>query len=269
MKKVYGMLGVLLLVSALLVGPAAAEMYIEAYLGGTAAGNMSNNQTVAIPGDGSAVGRFPGQAALSVLPGLKVGYWFVPTGFLGYNYPDWMKYFGVFTDFSYQRMDIMEKGFGVRASSFLLTPSNTQFFNGYFKTEGTVVTWAFMLSGRYGFLPDSEVPFGRLQPYVAVGPAIFFSTQEAKLVLNNINMNRALLGGSAMGSQGSINIGLAVECGLRYMCLKNVSLDASFKYRYARPSFKYTWQDQSVLATTTLKPEYDLFSGQLGVAYHF
>jgi opacity protein-like surface antigen len=132
-----------------------------------------------------------------------------------------------------------------------------------------------MFAARYGFYPDSEVPFGRLQPYVAVGPAVMFSSLSTKV-------NTLLVGGflngvqdSRMsgGSQASTNIALAVDTGIRYMCTKNVSIDLSFKYRYAQPSYTFSGIDAQFLhanpATYKLDPVYQLFSGQLGVAYHF
>jgi len=136
-----------------------------------------------------------------------------------------------------------------------------------------VATWAFMFAARYGFFADSEVPFGRLQPYVAVGPAIMFSSMKPKL-----QASEGVFGGSDLnmspGNQSSTNIALAVDAGIRYMCLKNVSIDISFKYRYAQPHFDYTGLNltptgSDAYATFSLNPTYNLLSGQVGVAYHF
>ena len=64
-----------------------------------------------------------------------------------------------------------------------------------------------------------------------------------------------------------------MDAGIRYMCLKNVSIDVSFKYRYAQPTILITGlalrTEINSLATFTLNPTYNLFSGQVGVAYHF
>jgi opacity protein-like surface antigen len=242
-KKIYARLGVTILTLVLLAlpGAARAETYVEAYVGGVGAADFYSSQT---------------HGSLSVSPavigGLKIGTWFVPTGFLGYQYPDWMKYVGFYTDFSYQRLDVPQqrrRGGRVAPVGAVVTPGLVDI-----QSEGTVATWAFMFAARYGFFQDSEVPFGRLQPYVAVGPAVMFSTRDLKL---SSPAGPAL----SQGSESSANIALTVEAGLRYMMLKNVSLDASFKYRFASPRFVFDSMDW--------RPDYDLFSGQLGVAYHF
>jgi opacity protein-like surface antigen len=266
MKKVVWTLGVLFFAAALLTltGPAKAEMYIEGYLGGSGASCLTTDVTAHFPDDpdDSAKIKTSNQGRAAVIGGLKIGTWFVPTGFLGYNYPDWMKYFGFYTDFSFHRLDTRREQHKGRDYDNGNLVGN---FDFDFQSEGTVATWAFMFAARYGFFPDSEVPFGRLQPYVAVGPAIMFSTQSPNIKFN---------GGSEIepGSAGSVDIALAVDAGVRYMCLKNVSIDLSFKYRYANPSYSYSGWDSTPgfgRTTFTYSPTYNLLSGQLGVAYHF
>lgn len=268
MKKSYGILGVLLLAALLVMpGAAQAEMYVEAYAGFNATTDMSTSTTVAYPGT-AWTGTFntPGYGDAAVIGGLKIGTWFVPTGFLGYNYPDWMKYLGFYTDFSYHRLNLS----GRPGVNILFGGAPVGTFPSTFNTEGTCATWAFMFAGRYGFLRDSEIPFGRIQPYVAVGPAIMWTTQEPKLVVRNFLGAPIGVGGSP-GSQGSMNIALVVEAGLRFMALKNVSIDASFKWRYAQPSYSYQYQDWAVgaIGTYGYNPTLNLLSFQLGAAYHF
>jgi hypothetical protein len=57
------------------------------------------------------------------------------------------------------------------------------------------------------------------------------------------------------------------------MALKNVSLDLSFKYRYAQPSYTFKTTANHFGPTSpanfTIDPTYNLFSVQLGAAYHF
>jgi opacity protein-like surface antigen len=263
MKKAVWTLGIVLLAAGLMTlpGPARAEMYLEGYLGGNTAASFDRTVRITNNADPAdfVTANLPGGPNAAVIAGLKLGTWFVPTGFLGYGYPDWMKYFGFYTDFSFHRLDARRQQFG------FFDPTGAFVGNADFHSEGTVATWAFMFAARYGFFPDSEVPFGRLQPYVAVGPAVMFSTQRPKLD-NGVNFSP--------GSADSTDICLAVDAGLRYMCLKNVSVDLSFKYRYAKPSYDYTGfggtgEEGIGQVHTTYSPTYNLFSFQLGVAYHF
>ncbi len=265
MKKSYALAGVMILAAVLMVMPvgAKAEMYVEAYLGGLFAGDLGSDVTAVVPtANQTVIGSAPGHAQPAVIGGLKLGTWFVKEGFLGYNYPDWMKYLGFYLDFSYHRLDLKNQNFNMKLYNGGVFAANS---STDFKSEGTVATLAFMFAARYGFFPDSEVPFGRLQPYIAVGPAILFSTQQPTLNFLTFGQNLET------GSRGSTDIALAVDAGLRYMALKNVSIDASFKYRWANPSYSYSGAVSGTGAPVSYKyePTYNLFSFQLGAAYHF
>jgi opacity protein-like surface antigen len=278
MKKI-GVLAIAMAMAFLFVGVASAEMYVEAYLGAAQAANFGQGFTahelISDGTSGTAKLNFKGKTDVTPIGGLKVGTWFVKEGFAGFNYPDWMKYLGFYTDFSYQRLFMRnQKLTGVATQSdgdaTLLGGA------GNIQSNGMVATWAFMFAGRYGFFPDSEVPFGRLQPYVAVGPAIMFSSMKPKVNAFGTGAQANSLAFSlSPGTASSTNIALAVDAGLRYMCLKNVSIDLSFKYRYAAPSYTFGGQDGTADRGTfapagfKLNPTYNLFSGQLGVAYHF
>ncbi|MBI5238825.1 MAG: hypothetical protein HY887_10490 [Deltaproteobacteria bacterium] len=267
----------LLLLAALLValpGPAPAEMYVEAYLGGVQGANAplrtNMSEVVSIPTEvqidfGFNTGRVPGRLDPAVLGGVKLGTWFVKEGFLGMNYPSWMQYFGFYLDFMMHRLNFRQQS--GNAVSTVTVGGTTVTLHGSitFSSEGVAPTLAFMFAARYGFLPDSEVPFGRLQPYVAVGPAIMFASQQPTFNFPTLGVGRDL------ESQSSTVICLAVEAGLRWMALKNVSIDVSFKYRYAEPSFSYTFISPFTATPTslTLDPTFHLFSGQIGAAYHF
>ena len=70
---------------------------------------------------------------------------------------------------------------------------------------------AFHIVGRYGFFPDpdKDIPFGRLQPYIGIGPGVgvlYFQNDSAK------------------------NFGLDGEVGLRYMITKNIGAFVEWDY---------------------------------------
>ena len=261
----------------LLPGTAPAEMYVEGYIGGVQGANAPMNRHI---GDSVSIdigqttlsaafgtGRIPGRLDPAVIGGLKIGTWFVKEGFLGANYPDWMKYFGFYLDFMVHRLDFKRQNIpALAAASITGEVTVTAFSNSpaTFWSEGFAPTLAFMFAGRYGFLPDSEVPFGRLQPYLAVGPGILFASQQPSFSIQSLGVN------SKLESNSTVAVCLAAEAGVRWMCLKNVSLDLSFKYRYAQPYFHYNFVSAfGHNASLSLDPTLHLFSGQLGVAYHF
>lgn len=189
---------------------AAAEMWV----GGQIGGNFVNPTDMDITTGGNRVVLNSVKIQPSVIGGLQVGYNFVKEGFLGYDFPDWMKYFSFAIDFTYNRLDINSQ---VVSASLNGVPIGKVTIP---KIEGYAATLGFLFIGKYGFLPDSEVPFGRLVPYLGVGPAILFS------------------GINGLGAEdSSADICLLLETGIKYFALKNVSLDAAFRYRYAQPSY--------------------------------
>jgi opacity protein-like surface antigen len=80
----------------------------------------------------------------------------------------------------------------------------------YTEEQGNLIwTMALHIVGRYGFLKDEEVPFGRLQPYIGIGPGVavlYFQNDSCK------------------------NFSMDSEVGVRYYITKNIAALIEFKY---------------------------------------
>ena len=271
-KWVYVLISIIILPAA----PAWAEMYVEGYLGGVQPAdapfdlhtNANTSTTTATTVGGitttifnnffSTASHRAGAVDPAVMGGVKLGTWFVKGGFAGWSgYPEWAKHFGFYLDFDYHLLNYAGQNAGTDTTTTLssrvlrqitvvqppftisdVTTNSTLTSNtgsSFFYSHGTAATLAFMFAGRYGFLPDAEVPFGRLQPYVAVGPGILFSSQNPKLIYQDSFGNTR---GFSYGGRNSVDRCLAVDAGIRYMALANVSIDIFFKYRLAEPEYK-------------------------------
>jgi len=253
-KRIYRTCGVLVLALALAVLPSAGQgaMWVGAQLGANFAASTDVDASGNIFGVDASVSFKGAKVQPAVIGGLTIGYDFIREGFLGYNWPDWMKYFSFATDFTFNRFDMREQFLDFTANVGGAGFSGKATLG---RSEGTMAVWSFLFIGKYGFFPDSEVPFGRLVPYIGVGPGIVFSSFDT-----------AALGGNT-NSSSSVDIALVVETGIRFMALKNVSLDAAFRYRWCQPSYTFAFFG----TTQTVNAEIDAnqFSALLRASYHF
>ena len=216
MKKKMYVLGVAALVAAMLAlsGVAQSAMWVGAEIGGNFPLNTSIN--VSAPGVSGSLDDVGIQH--SVIGGATIGYDFVNSGFGAYAWPDWMQYFSFAMDITYNRLQINGgQTVTVNGVRNVVLP-NTMRLKGY------EFAWTFLFMAHYGFLRDSEVPSGRINPYIGVGPAILWSGFDNPT-------------GGGGGGVSAMNVALVVEPGIRWVVLPNVSIDTAMRYRYASPSY--------------------------------
>ena len=216
-----------------------AEPYVELYAGPNFATNMD-------PSFDFSRGMFFRTAKdvavdPSFIIGGKFGYWFNKESF-----PAWMKYFGVELDISYNPLNWPSQ-------KVLVDPINTKFD---ISNKGYSISTVLLFLFRYGFLPDQEVPFGRLQPYVGIGPMLFYTYTKLGIGFD-FRSNEA-------------DPGFAVESGIRYMLRKNISLNIGFRYRRV---LAHVDTDDTIFDADrhyiVMQTTYNLFNVMLGAAYHF
>jgi len=189
------------------------------------------------------------------LGGLTIGYDFVKTGFLGSNcWPEWMKYFSFALDFTYNTFQIRSQDVGISISSPEGTFSFTDRIN---RVEGTVAALTFLFMAKYGFYCDSTSPFGRIVPYLGVGPAVVWSSMRTDQSAFGV--------GSGSLHSDSTDVALVAEAGIRWVCLSNVSIDTAFRYRWFEPKFNFP----SAVGTSSAKVNIDSYTALLRVNYHF
>jgi len=112
-------------------------------------------------------------------------------------------------------------------------------------------TTALHIVGRYGFLPDKEVPFGRLQPYVGIGPAIIVLYEEV---------------------DSAKNFGIDVMAGVRYMFTKHIGAFVEYKYNHhwgAEIEAHPFYLPNGAEGRGTAQLDFDCHKVVMGVAYHW
>jgi opacity protein-like surface antigen len=240
-EKMY-VLGMAVLLTALLAlsGVAQSAMWV----GGEIGGNLNSATLDADVG----VGHHNFSLHPSVIGGATIGYDFVNAGFGAYAWPDWMKYFSFAMDLTYNKLDARHSDSQLGS---ILSPNSR--LNGY------EVAWTFLFMAHYGFLPDSEVPAGRVHPYLGVGPAIVWTGVDGTFSTTFRGAQRLFT--SNFGAQ-AMNVALVVEPGVRFMAFKNVSIDVAMRYRYSAPSYDFN------NVTLKINPLHQ-FAPLLRASYHF
>jgi len=222
-----------ILVPIVLFGPQAyAETYVAGQFG------------VALPSIGGGLtdvdltGVFPAGSTMSdralktsALYGAKLGYFFPQA-----------PWFGIETEIFNTTPHIKQQ------STTILVPPSPTVTGG--TATGTlsgdhfsVLTWAPLnLVFRYHKT--------RLQPYVAVGPGIFFGRVES-------------IAAGFEGSQSSTKLGLNTQVGFRYFITRHVTAFGEWKYNYARFSFEENSTQFGFNGT------YNMNMVSFGIGYHF
>ncbi len=167
------------------------EFYFGGFLGASFVPDMdwNNKKQTSIPFPVTAhnIGTDPGLAG-----GIKVGYFLDSCPYLGFEGE------GSIANHNQPRQTI--------TISPLVNGTNV----AVTRPQGMLIwTMAFHILGRYGFLKDQEVPFGRLQPYVGIGPnvgVLYFESDSCK------------------------NFSLDLEAGIRYMFTKHFGAFIEYKY---------------------------------------
>ena len=180
----------------------------------------------------------------SLITGLTLGYDFIPTGVGGYSWPLWMQYFYVAMDVSYNVMDASSQRRAVYAN-------NGAVLTNFPDVNGSQTTLSFLLMGKLPLSASKEYLYGRIVPFVGIGPGIMFTYIDG----NNFNV----------GSQTSTNVALVTEAGVRVMVTPVFSVDSVFRYRYANPGFDFNIPGGNAKASF----DSNNFSTFVRLSYHF
>jgi hypothetical protein len=228
------------------LGP--GEWYLAGYFGGSILPDTDWKFTI----NGTHDLTGPVAKGISYKPGVQAGLKFG-------RYFDRAPWFGIEVETRFSRNNFS-------GNQGTITPPQPFQPSPLLKGSDWFMIWAMQVNllARYGFLKDKEVTFGRVQPYIGIGPG--FNIDYGKL-------------------DSTKNFALETLAGVKYMFNKKLGVFFEYKFTY---QFAIEYQDvpvQNTLPTypltynsatkTGLPPTYTFTFDQphhmfvLGVAYHF
>ena len=104
----------------------------------------------------------------------------------------------------------------------------------------TVYPVSLLLMLRVPLLRDDSVPRGRLQPYIAAGPALFVSHLDGRIPQIGERVEAV-----------SVDAGLDVRGGLTFMLTKNIGIFGEYRFTHVKPDFGFDILDIDSKAKTT------------------
>ena len=104
----------------------------------------------------------------------------------------------------------------------------------------TVYPVSLLLMLRVALLRDDSVPRGRLQPYIAAGPALFVSHLDGRIPQIGERVEAV-----------SVDAGLDVRGGLTFMLTKNIGIFGEYRFTHVKPDFGFDILDIDSKAKTT------------------
>src|SRR5262245_14218405 len=117
-------------------------------------------------------------------------------------------------------------------------------------SDVSVIPVSALLMLRIPLFRSGSFPYGRLQPYVAGGPALFVSTFNGDLGED--------LGGKA--SDTSIDLGLDVRGGVTFLFTKQFGIFAEYRVTQVSPEWKFQVLDMDTTVKTELR-SYHIIGG--------
>lgn len=235
---------------------AGAEFYLSGYLGAsiTQDNDLKLRDNTIFLLTGTPVFDFTLQNVsfdTSFMGGGKVGYWLGPLPNLGievdaYHYSP---------DIGRQTVNLTGTVIGIPIPPTPTTLGSTNPVAGNVSRATIGVTAVgFHLVGRLRLSQSGDFPNGRFQPYLGVGPGIFFSDARLKPFTNQ--------------SDSDTSVGVQALGGLKFFFNKNVSIFGEYKFSHFSPEFKV---DSFGIGTKSTRVSTDVTSHHLygGVAFHF
>jgi opacity protein-like surface antigen len=214
------------------------EWYVGGYLGAafTPSQNLRYPDGVTLNGarGPGSVTLFNNNFANSLVGGVKFGYFTHSIPYLGLEVESCVNN-------SYVHRRTLSMSPSVRGATTATVPND--FWINW--------TTALHIVGRYGFLPDSEVPFGRLQPYAGLGPAFIVLYEEV---------------------DSAKNFGIDVMAGLRYMIFKHVSAFVEYKFNHqwdVEIESHPFYLPNGMVGRGTAHLDFDTHKVVMGLAYHW